>query len=214
MRSLVISIFLYARESWTLTAELQRRIQAMEMRCYRKILHISYEDHDFNEEVCAKIQQVIGPHEDLLTIVKIRKQQWYGHVYQVWPKPSCKAHWKGEEDKADKGRGWKTTSGNGQAWSLQSPRGQWGTEKWRKPVVKSCLVPQRPLQLRNRWRWKSYNYSQFLQVSSQVLSGFEVSVTESLYLTKKHALDWYPCLRYVIICTFWLFRATRCQVMI
>ena len=91
MRSLVISIFLYARESWTLTAELQRRIQAMEMRCYRKILHISYEDHDFNEEVRAKIQQVIGPHEDLLTIVKILKQQWYGHVYQVWPKPSCKA---------------------------------------------------------------------------------------------------------------------------
>ena len=31
-------IFLYACESWTLTAKLQRRIQAMEMRCYRKIL--------------------------------------------------------------------------------------------------------------------------------------------------------------------------------
>ena len=29
---LVTSIFLYACESWTLTAELQRRIQAMEMR--------------------------------------------------------------------------------------------------------------------------------------------------------------------------------------
>ena len=42
MRSLVTSIFLYACESWTLTAELQRRIQAIEMRCYRKILHISY----------------------------------------------------------------------------------------------------------------------------------------------------------------------------
>ena len=41
MRSLVKSIFLYACESWTLTAELQRKIQAMEMRCYRKILHIS-----------------------------------------------------------------------------------------------------------------------------------------------------------------------------
>ncbi|WP_293703406.1 reverse transcriptase domain-containing protein, partial [Thiolapillus sp.] len=40
MRSLVTSIFLYACESWTLTAELQRRIKAMEMRCYRKILHI------------------------------------------------------------------------------------------------------------------------------------------------------------------------------
>ena len=33
MRSLVTSIFLYAYESWTLTAELQRRIQAMEVRC-------------------------------------------------------------------------------------------------------------------------------------------------------------------------------------
>ena len=80
MRSLVTSIFLYACESWTLTAELQRRIQAMEMRCYRKILHISHKDLVINEEVRATIQQVIGPHEDLLTIVKRRKLQWYGHV--------------------------------------------------------------------------------------------------------------------------------------
>ena len=41
MLSLVTSIFLYACDSWTLTAEFQRRIQDMEMRCYRKILHIS-----------------------------------------------------------------------------------------------------------------------------------------------------------------------------
>ena len=60
----------------------------MEMTCYRKILHISYkdhvtnveEDHAPNEEDRAKIQQAIGPHEDLLTIVKRRKLQWYGHV--------------------------------------------------------------------------------------------------------------------------------------
>ena len=60
MHSLVTSIFLYACESWTLTAELQRRIQAMEMRCYRKILRISYKDHVTNKEVCGKIQQAIG----------------------------------------------------------------------------------------------------------------------------------------------------------
>ena len=75
MRSLVTSIFLYACESWTLTAEFQRRIKAMEMRCYRKILYISYKDHVSNEEVRAKIQRAIGPHEDLLTIVKRRKLQ-------------------------------------------------------------------------------------------------------------------------------------------
>ena len=80
MHSIVTSTFLYVCESWTLTAELQRRIQAMEMRCYRKILRISYKDHVTNEEVPAKIQQVIGPHEDLLTILKRRKLHWYSHV--------------------------------------------------------------------------------------------------------------------------------------
>ena len=65
MRSLVTSVFLYACESWTLTAELQRRIQTMETRCYRKTLCISFKHHVKNEEVRAKIQQAIGPHEDL-----------------------------------------------------------------------------------------------------------------------------------------------------
>ena len=52
----------------------------MEMRCYHKILHISYKDHVTNKEVCAKIQQAIGPHEDLLTTVKRHKLQGYSHV--------------------------------------------------------------------------------------------------------------------------------------
>ena len=80
MRSLVTSIFLYACEAWTFTAELQRRIQAMEIKCYLKVLRISYEHHVNNEEVRAKIQQAIGPHEDLPTMGKRRKLQWYGHV--------------------------------------------------------------------------------------------------------------------------------------
>ena len=74
MRSLVTSIFLHACESWTFRAELPRRIQAMEMGCYRKIPRISYKGH------INKIQLAIGPHEDLLTVVKRRKLQWYGHV--------------------------------------------------------------------------------------------------------------------------------------
>ena len=79
MRSPVTSIFLCACESWTLTAEFRRRIQAMEMRCYRNILHISYKDNVTNEEVRAKIQQAFGPH-NLLTIIKRRKLQRYDHV--------------------------------------------------------------------------------------------------------------------------------------
>ena len=76
MSSLGTPIFLYACESWTLTAELQRRIQAMEMRSCHK-------DHVTNEEVRAKIQRAIWAicsHEDLLIIVKRYKLKWYGHV--------------------------------------------------------------------------------------------------------------------------------------
>ena len=79
MRFLVTSIFLNTCESWTLTVELQRRIQAMEMRCYRKILCISYKDRVTDAEARAKIQQAIGQYQDR-TIVKRRKLQWYGHV--------------------------------------------------------------------------------------------------------------------------------------
>ena len=75
MRSLVTSIFLYACESWTLTAQLQRRIEVMKMKCCRKALRIFLQDHVTNEEVHAKIQQAIGPQEDVLTIVKRRKLQ-------------------------------------------------------------------------------------------------------------------------------------------
>ena len=82
MHYLVTPIFRYACESWTLTAELQRRIQALEMMYYRMTLHTSYKDHVTNEEVRAKIQQAIGPHEDLPTIVKRPTLQWYGHVFR------------------------------------------------------------------------------------------------------------------------------------
>ena len=80
MRSPVISIFLYACESWTLTAELEKRTQAFEMRCYQRLLNISYKDHVTNEEVCGKIQTAIGEYDKLLTLVKKRKLRWFGHV--------------------------------------------------------------------------------------------------------------------------------------
>ena len=44
MRALVLAILLYACETWTRTAEVQRRIQSLEFRCFRKILGISYKD--------------------------------------------------------------------------------------------------------------------------------------------------------------------------
>ena len=80
MRTLILSTFLYACESWTLTAEIERRIQALEMRCFRRLLNISYKDHVTNEEVCNRIKNATGVHDDLLTMVKKPKLRWYGHI--------------------------------------------------------------------------------------------------------------------------------------
>ena len=78
--TLILSTFLYDCESWTLTAKIKRRIQALEMRCYRRLLNISYKDHMTNEEVRNRIQNATGVHNALLTMVKKRKRRWYGHI--------------------------------------------------------------------------------------------------------------------------------------
>ena len=70
MHSLAIFTFLYACESWPLTAELEKRTQAFEMKCYQRLVNILYKDRVSNEEVCRKIQAAIGEYDELLTLVK------------------------------------------------------------------------------------------------------------------------------------------------
>ena len=151
-RSLVTSFFLYACESWTLTPELQRRIQAMEIRCYRKIPHISYKDQVTNEEVRAKIQQAIEPHEDLLMIVKRRKLQWHGRVSRSsgLAKTILQGTVKGGRRQGGQR---KRLEDNIREWTGlefgKSQRAVENREKWRKLVAKSSVVRQRPSRLRD-----------------------------------------------------------------
>ena len=145
MRSLVTSIFLYACESWTLTAELQRRIQAMEIRWYCKILRISYKDHVTNKKVRAKIQQAVRPHEDVLTTVKGHKLQWYGHcLLFIWSGQSHLA--RHSERERRQGRQRKRLEDNIREWTglefAKSQRAVENREKWRKLVAKSSMMPQ------------------------------------------------------------------------
>ena len=86
------------------------------MRCYHKLLCTPYKGHVTNEEVRAKIQRETGPHKDLLTIIQRCKMQWYWHVSHSsdLAKTTLQGTVEGgDEDKADRGRGRKTTSGNG-----------------------------------------------------------------------------------------------------
>ena len=83
MRSLIVSIFLYACDSWTLTAELEERKQVFEIRCFR-LLNISYNDHVTNKEVRRKIQAAIGEYDKLLILVKKGMLRWCGHILKVF----------------------------------------------------------------------------------------------------------------------------------
>ena len=43
----------------------------MEMRCFQKILRISYRDHVTNKEVRNKTQQTIGPYELFVSLLNV-----------------------------------------------------------------------------------------------------------------------------------------------
>ncbi|KAI8488142.1 hypothetical protein Bbelb_342600 [Branchiostoma belcheri] len=80
LRSLVLSIFLYGAEAWTLNAEITKRINAFEMNCYRRLLQIHWSTHTTNEEVKYRVKSLAGPLPSFLSLVNKRKLQWFGHV--------------------------------------------------------------------------------------------------------------------------------------
>ena len=124
-------------------------IQSIEMRCYHKILCISYKDRVTNEEVCAKSQQAIGPHEDPLTIVK--RHKLHVSCTSVLSKTILQSTIKGGRRQGRHKKRWQDTI---REWTglefTKSQRAVENKEKWRKLIVKSSVVPQRSLWLRDR----------------------------------------------------------------
>ena len=109
-------------------------------------------DHVINEEVRAKNQRAIRPHEDLLMIVKRRKLQWYGHVSRSsgLAKTILQGTVKG---KRRQGRQRKRWEDNFREWAGlefgKSQRAVENREKWRKLVAKSSVVLRRSSRLRD-----------------------------------------------------------------
>ena len=155
MRTLISSTFLYACESWTLTAQIERRIQALEMRCYRRLLNISYKDHVTNEEVRNRIQKAIGVHDDLLTVVKKRKLRRYGHISRSsgMTKTILQGKVKGARKRGRQKKRWedniKKWTGMGFGDSLRAAEDR---EGWKGVVSTSSVVSRRPQRLKTEMR--------------------------------------------------------------
>ena len=106
------SPYFYACKSLTLMAELEKKTKASEMRCYQRLLNISYKDHIANEEVRRKIQAAIGEYNEL-TVVKKRKPRLEGIWSSKVISTGC-SEWK-KEEKVDRRRGGKTILKRGQS---------------------------------------------------------------------------------------------------
>ena len=147
MGYLVNSIFLYTCESRTLTAELEKRTQAFEMRCYRRLLNISYKDHVTNEVVRRKIKVAIVEYDVLLTLVKKRKLRWSGRVSRSsgLAKTILQGTVKG---KRKRGRQKKRLEDIIKEWTgMDFASSTWAAEnrtRWKGIVANSSVVPRRP----------------------------------------------------------------------
>uniref|UniRef100_A0A8D8Q4X5 Craniofacial development protein 2 n=1 Tax=Cacopsylla melanoneura TaxID=428564 RepID=A0A8D8Q4X5_9HEMI len=76
LKCYIFSVLLYGVEAWTLNEETIGKIEAFEMWMYRRILRISWTEHITNEEVLRRM----GKKRELMSIVKIRKLQYLGHL--------------------------------------------------------------------------------------------------------------------------------------
>ena len=146
-KSLVVAILLYGCESWTLTADLEKRIQAFEHKCFRKLLRISYTEHKTNEFVRQEVIKYAGRHEPLLATVRQRKLAWYGHVSRHGS--LSKTILQGTVDgKRLRGRPRKSWLDNIKEWTNQPTsrllRLTEDRKRWRTTAVKaSTMAPQR-----------------------------------------------------------------------
>ena len=92
--------------------------------------------------------------ETILTIVKRRKLQWYGHVFRSLglAKTILQGTVNGRRRQDRQRERWED---NIREWTgLEFGRSEGAvenSERWRKLVAKSSVVPQRPSRLKNRW---------------------------------------------------------------
>ena len=122
-----------------------KNLQAMEMRCYRKILRISYKDHVTNEEAGNRTTRRPPDH------VKRCKLQWYGHVSRS--SGLAKTILQGTVKEARRqGRQRNRWEHNIKEWTClkfaKPQRAVENREKWRKLVAKLSVVPQQSSHLR------------------------------------------------------------------
>src|SRR5438034_7430525 len=76
VKTLVWTKLLYGSETWTIKKEDIRKLEALEMRLWRRLEKISWKERISNEVVLRRV----GVERELITMLRSKKKSWIGHV--------------------------------------------------------------------------------------------------------------------------------------
>ena len=90
---LVMPVALYGCENWVLSMSAKRKIQAFEMKCLRRVLGISWQQHVTNSEVARRSGIDEG---NIIKMIERKQRAWLGKILRMddnkLPKLALQAH--------------------------------------------------------------------------------------------------------------------------
>jgi len=146
LRTITLAIALYGCETWTLDAVSQNKINAFEMKCYRKLLRIPFTAHRTNDSVKEELKQKVGNIEMLISVIRKRQLKWFGHVTRHSDKLPLANNIMHGRPPGKRGRGRHRTSWiqNSKEYTglsaLEAVRAAHDREEWKRRVEDSTVL--------------------------------------------------------------------------
>ena len=76
VKTYIWSTLLYGAEAWTINKEMEKRLEAMEMWMWRRMMRVSWVERKSNEEV----MRMAGVRRELMGAIRTRQMRFLGHV--------------------------------------------------------------------------------------------------------------------------------------
>ena len=135
MKTLVWTTITYGAEGWTLKSEEKKRIQAAEMFCYRKLMHVSLKDRKKNINILTEL----NTERELFGAIVKRKMTYFGHMARNKNCSITKDIIQGKiEGKRKKGRPRMAYMDNVRAWTGLAPHAAFHAAQDREAWRKEC----------------------------------------------------------------------------
>ena len=97
VKAMVFPVIMYGYDSWTVKKAEHRRIDAFELRCWRRLMRVSWTARRSNRSILKEI----SPESSLERLMLKLKLQYFGHLMQsrlIWKDPDAGKDW-GQEEK-------------------------------------------------------------------------------------------------------------------